>query len=106
MDNDFECGIVKALLEWFKTWFSWVNSVHCDSCDIDTEVQGMVSPTEEDIKVGARRVELHVCPRCGKQYRFPRIKYNLSDIATLLHYCRQGEVVVVNGRMHLVYCFA
>jgi peptide-N4-(N-acetyl-beta-glucosaminyl)asparagine amidase len=76
LDPVFQHGLVKALLEWYKTkFFTWVNTLECVRCKKVTENLGMGQPTAEDTRVGASRVELHKCPTCGAIYRFPRIKY-------------------------------
>lgn len=41
----------------------------------ETNNVGMAQPSAEDLRHGANRVELYICPNCNEQTRFPRYKY-------------------------------
>lgn len=83
----YELALAKELLIWFKeTFFKWVNSLDCWSCGSETQVVGMVAPTESELRYGGSRVEQHACSKCGASARFPR--YN--DAGKLLE-TRKGR---------------
>ncbi|KAF3707780.1 Peptide-N(4)-(N-acetyl-beta-glucosaminyl)asparagine amidase [Channa argus] len=76
-DPDCKLGIedflVLELLAWFKKdFFSWVNSLPCSHCEGPTENAGSLSPSADDIRWGAQRVENHYCQGCQLSTRFPR----------------------------------
>ncbi|XP_070702435.1 peptide-N(4)-(N-acetyl-beta-glucosaminyl)asparagine amidase [Pempheris klunzingeri] len=78
-DADPECKLgiedylVLELLRWFKQdFFSWVNSLPCSSCGGPTQNASSLSPTTDDLRWGAQRVENHYCQSCQLSTRFPR----------------------------------
>ncbi|XP_068092279.1 peptide-N(4)-(N-acetyl-beta-glucosaminyl)asparagine amidase [Hyperolius riggenbachi] len=69
-EEDF---LTLELLRWFKEdFFHWVNSLPCSQCGGDTDSKGSLSPTGDDIRWGANRVENHYCNKCNHINRFPR----------------------------------
>uniref|UniRef100_A0A3B3ZZ31 Peptide-N(4)-(N-acetyl-beta-glucosaminyl)asparagine amidase n=1 Tax=Periophthalmus magnuspinnatus TaxID=409849 RepID=A0A3B3ZZ31_9GOBI len=65
--------VVLELLRWFKqTFFSWVDSLPCSRCGGQTRNSGPLSPSTEDLRWGAQRVENHFCQTCQLSNRFPR----------------------------------
>lgn len=65
--------VVLELLSWFKKdFFSWVNSLPCSRCGGATKDSGSLSPTTDDLRWGAQRVENHYCQSCQLSTRFPR----------------------------------
>ena len=69
----FELEILKELLAWFKKdYFTWMNKPHC--CGAETISQGNATPTADEAKWGAGRVELYRCQICRKDVRFPRYR--------------------------------
>ncbi|XP_029687591.1 peptide-N(4)-(N-acetyl-beta-glucosaminyl)asparagine amidase-like [Takifugu rubripes] len=65
--------LVLELLRWFKqAFFSWVNCLPCSRCGGSTQNQGSLSPTTDDLRWGAQRVENHFCQSCQLSTRFPR----------------------------------
>lgn len=65
--------VVLELLSWFKKdFFSWVNSLPCSRCGGPTQNSGSLSPTTDDLRWGAQRVENHFCQSCQLSTRFPR----------------------------------
>ncbi|XP_062265410.1 peptide-N(4)-(N-acetyl-beta-glucosaminyl)asparagine amidase [Platichthys flesus] len=76
-DPDCKLGIedflVLELLRWFKQdFFSWVNSLPCSRCGGPTENASSLSPSSDDVRWGAQRVENHYCQLCRSSTRFPR----------------------------------
>ncbi|XP_042363102.1 peptide-N(4)-(N-acetyl-beta-glucosaminyl)asparagine amidase [Plectropomus leopardus] len=76
-DPDCKLGIedflVLELLRWFKQdFFSWVDCLPCSRCKGPTKNNSSLSPTTEDIRWGAQRVENHYCQSCQLSTRFPR----------------------------------
>lgn len=76
-DKEAACSdaeLTRSLLAWFKRdFFTWVNALPCWSCgEKNTQVVGMATPSESDLRYGARRVEVHECPSCKSLQRFPR----------------------------------
>lgn len=71
---EYDDCMILALLEWFKSdFFKWVNSPPCSNCtQSKCRMQTMLSPTNEELKWDAHRVEGHVCDNCGSMMRFPR----------------------------------
>uniref|UniRef100_A0ACB8FUR9 Peptide-N(4)-(N-acetyl-beta-glucosaminyl)asparagine amidase n=3 Tax=Sphaerodactylus townsendi TaxID=933632 RepID=A0ACB8FUR9_9SAUR len=69
-EQDF---LLLELLNWFKCdFFQWVNNLPCSKCDGPTEAKGNLSPSEDDLKWDASRVENHFCNQCQLSTRFPR----------------------------------
>ncbi|XP_019946176.2 peptide-N(4)-(N-acetyl-beta-glucosaminyl)asparagine amidase [Paralichthys olivaceus] len=76
-DSDCKIGIedflVLELLRWFKQeFFSWVDSLPCSRCGGPTKNASALSPSTDDLRWGAQRVENHYCQRCQLSTRFPR----------------------------------
>jgi peptide-N4-(N-acetyl-beta-glucosaminyl)asparagine amidase len=74
-DDFFPC-LAKKAMAWFKhDFFSWVNVPPCDFCGAEPgqmKALDMTPPTPEELKYGARRVELYQCGVCESFSRFPR----------------------------------
>nr|XP_023410668.1 peptide-N(4)-(N-acetyl-beta-glucosaminyl)asparagine amidase isoform X2 [Loxodonta africana] len=70
-DEDF---LLLELLHWFKEeFFHWVNNILCSKCGGLTRSRGdSLSPSDDDLKWGANRVEDHYCDTCQFTNRFPR----------------------------------
>ncbi|KAE8282359.1 Peptide-N(4)-(N-acetyl-beta-glucosaminyl)asparagine amidase [Larimichthys crocea] len=69
----FEDFLVLELLRWFKQdFFSWVDSLPCSRCGGKTQNSSSLSPTADDLRWGAQRVENHYCQSCKLSTRFPR----------------------------------
>ncbi|XP_072303452.1 peptide-N(4)-(N-acetyl-beta-glucosaminyl)asparagine amidase [Eucyclogobius newberryi] len=65
--------VVLELLRWFKQdFFSWVDCLPCSRCGGKTHNTGSLSPSTEDLRWGAQRVENHFCQTCQLSNRFPR----------------------------------
>uniref|UniRef100_A0A668A2K2 Peptide-N(4)-(N-acetyl-beta-glucosaminyl)asparagine amidase n=1 Tax=Myripristis murdjan TaxID=586833 RepID=A0A668A2K2_9TELE len=65
--------LVLELLRWFKQdFFSWVDRLPCSRCGGTTQNAGSLSPTPDDLRWGAQRVENHYCQTCQLSTRFPR----------------------------------
>ncbi|XP_034017359.1 peptide-N(4)-(N-acetyl-beta-glucosaminyl)asparagine amidase [Thalassophryne amazonica] len=65
--------LVLELLKWFKQdFFSWVDCLSCSRCGGQTQHAQALSPTAEDLRWGAQRVENHFCQCCHLSTRFPR----------------------------------
>ncbi|XP_066571832.1 peptide-N(4)-(N-acetyl-beta-glucosaminyl)asparagine amidase isoform X2 [Amia ocellicauda] len=65
--------LLLELLRWFKgEFFSWVNCLPCSRCGGQTQSSGGLSPSTEDLRWGASRVENHFCGQCQLINRFPR----------------------------------
>lgn len=65
--------LVLELLSWFKQdFFSWVDCLPCSRCKGRTQNSGSLSPTPDDLRWGAQRVENHFCQSCQLSTRFPR----------------------------------
>ncbi|XP_036949635.1 peptide-N(4)-(N-acetyl-beta-glucosaminyl)asparagine amidase [Acanthopagrus latus] len=65
--------LVLELLRWFKQdFFSWVDCLPCGRCGGPTEISSPLSPTTDDLRWGAQRVENHYCQSCSFSTRFPR----------------------------------
>lgn len=76
-DKERKLGIedflVLELLRWFKQdFFSWVDCLSCSRCGGPTQNAGSLSPTSDDLRWGAQRVENHYCQSCRLSTRFPR----------------------------------
>ncbi|XP_018425568.1 PREDICTED: peptide-N(4)-(N-acetyl-beta-glucosaminyl)asparagine amidase [Nanorana parkeri] len=69
-EDDF---LMLELLRWFKEdFFHWVNSLPCSQCNGQTETKESLSPSTDDLRWGATRVENHYCTKCNHINRFPR----------------------------------
>ncbi|XP_064455924.1 peptide-N(4)-(N-acetyl-beta-glucosaminyl)asparagine amidase-like [Ornithodoros turicata] len=69
----FRDFLLLELLHWFKnSFFTWVDTLPCSQCKSETKVVGGGDPTPEDVRYMVSRVELHECPKCHTQERFPR----------------------------------
>ncbi|KAJ7991465.1 hypothetical protein DPEC_G00284140 [Dallia pectoralis] len=65
--------LVLELLRWFKNdFFSWVDCLPCCRCGGQTRSSGSLTPSTEDLRWGAGRVENHYCQACNHSTRFPR----------------------------------
>ncbi|XP_030269017.1 peptide-N(4)-(N-acetyl-beta-glucosaminyl)asparagine amidase isoform X2 [Sparus aurata] len=65
--------LVLELLRWFKQdFFSWVDCLPCGRCGGPTKNSSSLSPTTDDVRWGAQRVENHYCQSCSFSTRFPR----------------------------------
>ncbi|XP_070777834.1 peptide-N(4)-(N-acetyl-beta-glucosaminyl)asparagine amidase [Enoplosus armatus] len=65
--------LVLELLRWFKQdFFSWVDCLPCSRCGGPTQNGSSLSPTADDLRWGAQRVENHYCQSCRLSTRFPR----------------------------------
>nr|XP_046273015.1 peptide-N(4)-(N-acetyl-beta-glucosaminyl)asparagine amidase [Scatophagus argus] len=76
-DTECKLGIedflVLELLRWFKQdFFSWVDCLPCSRCGGPTQNKSSLSPTPDDLRWGAQRVENHYCQSCQLSTRFPR----------------------------------
>ncbi|XP_037549498.1 peptide-N(4)-(N-acetyl-beta-glucosaminyl)asparagine amidase [Nematolebias whitei] len=67
--------LVLELLRWFKQNFSWVDCLPCSQCGGPTQHGSSLSPTAEDLRWGAQRVENHFCGSCQLSTRFPRYNH-------------------------------
>lgn len=79
-DPDSKLGkeefVVLELLRWYKhDFFSWVDSLPCSRCGGKTQNKGSLSPSSEDLRWGAQRVENHFCQACQLSNRFPRYNH-------------------------------
>ncbi|XP_032038098.1 peptide-N(4)-(N-acetyl-beta-glucosaminyl)asparagine amidase [Aythya fuligula] len=70
-EDDF---LLLELLNWFKNdFFHWVNSLPCSRCGGQTEQKSdKLTPTDDDLRWNAGRVENHYCNQCQFSNRFPR----------------------------------
>ncbi|XP_067147593.1 peptide-N(4)-(N-acetyl-beta-glucosaminyl)asparagine amidase isoform X2 [Apteryx mantelli] len=69
-EEDF---LLLELLNWFKNdFFHWVNNLPCSRCGGQTEPKDNLSPTDDDLRWNASRVENHYCNQCQFSNRFPR----------------------------------
>ncbi|XP_060104783.1 peptide-N(4)-(N-acetyl-beta-glucosaminyl)asparagine amidase [Heteronotia binoei] len=74
-EQDF---LLLELLNWFKCdFFQWVNNLPCSKCEGQTESKGNLTPSEDDLRWDASRVENHFCNHCQLSNRFPR--YNNTE---------------------------
>ncbi|XP_036411446.1 peptide-N(4)-(N-acetyl-beta-glucosaminyl)asparagine amidase [Megalops cyprinoides] len=76
---DPACNLVEQdlllleLLAWFKgEFFSWVDCLACSRCGGSTQSSGNLSPSADDLRWDASRVENHYCSACQLTTRFPR----------------------------------
>lgn len=68
--------VVLELLRWFKQdFFSWVDCLPCSHCGGQTHNAGSLSPSTDDLRWGAQRVENHFCQKCQLSTRFPRYNH-------------------------------
>lgn len=74
---EYEDCMILALLEWFKfDFFKWVDSPSCPYCtQSNCRMSKMLSPTNEEIRWDAHRVEGHQCENCKSMVRFPRYNH-------------------------------
>ncbi|XP_066484049.1 peptide-N(4)-(N-acetyl-beta-glucosaminyl)asparagine amidase [Tiliqua scincoides] len=69
-EQDF---LLLELLNWFKCdFFQWVNNLQCSKCEGETESKDNLSPSDDDLRWDASRVENHFCNQCQFSNRFPR----------------------------------
>lgn len=70
-EEDF---LLLELLNWFKNdFFHWVDNLPCSRCGGQTEgKRDYLSPTDDDLRWNADRVENHYCSHCQFCNRFPR----------------------------------
>ncbi|XP_015263723.1 PREDICTED: peptide-N(4)-(N-acetyl-beta-glucosaminyl)asparagine amidase isoform X1 [Gekko japonicus] len=69
-EQDF---LLLELLNWFKCdFFQWVNNLPCSKCEGQTESKDNLTPSEDDLRWDASRVENHFCNQCQLSNRFPR----------------------------------
>ncbi|KAL0962145.1 hypothetical protein UPYG_G00336290 [Umbra pygmaea] len=94
--DDPECNLSEEdlllleLLHWFKKdFFSWVDSLPCSRCGGPTQSSGSLSPSTEDLRWGAQRIENHHCHACNHSTRFPR--YNHPEKLLEMRRGRCGE---------------
>ncbi|XP_051927065.1 peptide-N(4)-(N-acetyl-beta-glucosaminyl)asparagine amidase isoform X2 [Hippocampus zosterae] len=86
-EEDF---LVLELLRWFKhDFFSWVDCLPCNNCGGSTQNSGSLTPTIDDLRWGAQRVENHYCQGCQLCTRFPR--YNNPEQLLKTRRGRCGE---------------
>lgn len=64
--------LAKELLNWFHSFFEWVNSPKCEKCGIEGKRDGVGFPTEEEAQDEVTTVEIYKCEKCGEELRFPR----------------------------------
>ncbi|XP_061443868.1 peptide-N(4)-(N-acetyl-beta-glucosaminyl)asparagine amidase isoform X1 [Rhineura floridana] len=65
--------LLLELLNWFKCdFFHWVNNLPCSKCGGQTESKDNLSPSDDDLRWDASRVENHFCNQCQFSNRFPR----------------------------------
>ncbi|XP_043073069.1 peptide-N(4)-(N-acetyl-beta-glucosaminyl)asparagine amidase-like [Puntigrus tetrazona] len=70
---DEEDMLVLELLQWFKgDFFTWVDNLPCSRCGGPTQPSGPLSPSDDDLRWNAGRVENHFCHTCQLSTRFPR----------------------------------
>lgn len=82
-DSEKDYAILIQLLFWFKKSFKWVNEPDCNSCGSKSaRIGGMGTPTTEELRHGANRVELFRCTGCGREVRFPRYNDPLKLLET------------------------
>ncbi|XP_013882022.1 peptide-N(4)-(N-acetyl-beta-glucosaminyl)asparagine amidase [Austrofundulus limnaeus] len=67
--------LVLELLRWFKQNFSWVDSLPCSQCGGPTQHGHALTPSADDLRWGAQRVENHYCQSCQLSTRFPRYNH-------------------------------
>ncbi|KAE8596730.1 hypothetical protein XENTR_v10016222 [Xenopus tropicalis] len=73
---NIEDFLLLELLRWFKQdFFQWVNSLPCCLCGGETQGRDALSPSAEDLRWGANRVENHYCEKCKHSNRFPRYNH-------------------------------
>lgn len=89
--------LVLELLRWFKqAFFSWVNCLPCSRCGGSTQNQGSLSPTTDDLRWGAQRVENHFCQSCQLSTRFPRFVFVLtSPLWTPVYFLDMRNFIVI-----------
>ncbi|KAF8338006.1 uncharacterized protein EI90DRAFT_3041291 [Cantharellus anzutake] len=102
----FDDALAEALVKWFKPNFmEWVDPMLCTNSLCKEEVDDKGQPTGKKVKMkmrrmdgprsaeekqgGAGRVEVHACPNCGTESRFPR--YNSLESLMKSRKGRCGE---------------
>ncbi|KAJ7322491.1 hypothetical protein JRQ81_018778 [Phrynocephalus forsythii] len=82
--------LLLELLNWFKCdFFEWVNNLSCSKCGGPTEAKTNLSPSDDDLRWDASRVENHFCDQCQFSNRFPR--YNDPEKLLEMRRGRCGE---------------
>ena len=72
-DTDIRDMLLLEILYWFKNeFFSWMDKPSCRVCQGITESSGKTTPTTDELKNGADRVEGYTCTSCKALTRFPR----------------------------------
>lgn len=75
----------KYLMDWFHSYFKWVNNPKCKSCgDEDTKNLETTNPTSEEQELGGGRVEVYECNSCSEKTRFVRFNNPATLIQTRL----------------------
>ncbi|TRY74150.1 hypothetical protein DNTS_004221 [Danionella cerebrum] len=70
---DEEDMLVLELLQWFKfDFFSWVDNLPCTRCGGATQPSGSLTPSHDELRWDAGRIENHYCHTCQLSTRFPR----------------------------------
>ncbi|EER08395.1 peptide n-glycanase, putative [Perkinsus marinus ATCC 50983] len=78
-----EC-LLEELVQWFKkSFFKWMDKPECDACGCkNTESQGTTTPTPDEAKGMASRVEVYRCTVCGSVTRYPRYNHPVALLHT------------------------
>jgi peptide-N4-(N-acetyl-beta-glucosaminyl)asparagine amidase len=79
-----EDGTLLALLAWFKNdFFTWVNAIKCEKCDVDMTYTRTDSATTDEEREGqAGRVEVYSCASCSALAKFPRFNSPVKLLET------------------------
>lgn len=73
----------KYLMDWFHSFFSWVNNPKCQSCgDEDTKKAEDSTCTSDESARGGGRVEVFECNTCSCKTRFVRYNNPVTLIET------------------------
>ncbi|XP_039273404.2 peptide-N(4)-(N-acetyl-beta-glucosaminyl)asparagine amidase-like [Styela clava] len=74
---EYDDCLLLELLDWFKNqFFTWTDAPSCPTCFNGKSVSiGMLSPTSEEKRWGAGRVEGYRCTQCNDTLRFPRYNH-------------------------------
>lgn len=93
------------LLRWFKEeFFSWVNSLSCSKCGGQTEAKESLTPSDDDLRWGASRVENHYCNKCQYINRFPRwVLYSNSGSSCQIFFCQPFKASIVMTKAFSTY---
>lgn len=75
----FEDALAEVLVTWFRDdFFVWADrkTEKCPVCDGPMELRESPTPTDEERRGGAHRIELHACKGsgCDGAFRFARYK--------------------------------